>query len=86
MKIATAIIASAAIVVGCSKDPFSKAQAEYITGCASSGVPEELCECSFEKLAAEFGKQEIVYAYNTQQLPPGYAEKGVEYLQVCMSE
>lgn len=86
MKHIAVAIACASILVGCSKGPYEKAFDEYVTGCTYSGAPEELCECSFEKVTEMIGEKEIARAYNTNSTPPRFNELLMQSVAICVSE
>lgn len=84
MFIRTVVIGAVIAMVGCSKDPYEQAKDEYISGCGGSGVPEELCECSFEKIAKIYSREDIVYSYNSGRMLPDGIENTNNALQECM--
>lgn len=86
MLIRTVIVGMTLVMAGCSKDPYEKAKDEYISGCGSSGVPEELCECAFDKLTDVYSKEDIVYSFNSGRMLPDIMQNTDQALQACMAQ
>lgn len=82
-----AVIAIVAIsITGCSKDPYTKAADEFISGCKKSRVPEEICECTFAKVTEVYSKQGIVTMYNSGQMPPDFMNTNAQAMEICLAQ
>ena len=86
MKTMAVIAISVACLAGCSKDPYTKAQDEFVTGCERTGVPEEICECTFAKVTEVYSKQGIITMYNSGQMPPDFMNTNTQAMEVCMAQ
>lgn len=84
MLIRTIVVGMALAAAGCSKDPYEKARDEYISGCESSGVPEELCDCAFGKLTEIYSREAIVFSFNSGRMLPDMMTNTDNAMQACM--
>jgi hypothetical protein len=69
LKLLGLVLVVAFLVSKCSSDT-SKARREYIAGCTQSGVPDSVCECTFDKMVDHYGDEVIGGMRRGQSVPP----------------
>jgi hypothetical protein len=60
-------------LAACGDSELRAAEKQFVAGCNSSGVPESVCVCVFDKMKDHYGRDRIV-TFDTDGVPPDYLE------------
>lgn len=84
MRILVVALAALALAA-CSRSEFDQLRKDFLAGCTSTGVPDDQCECSFNKLKEKY-PPEVMVAINRRGIPPeGFTDDAMQAQLLCVA-
>lgn len=72
----------ALLVSGCGDSEINKLRSAFIDGCKSSGVPKDVCSCSFDKTEENYTKNQLLQM-NKGVIPEGFLDFQLKAMLSC---
>ncbi|RYY78293.1 MAG: hypothetical protein EOO69_11245 [Moraxellaceae bacterium] len=69
-------------VSGCA----SKTERQFVSGCESTGVDEDICECVFDKLEDKYGEDDLKHSLYTMNQTERFQHDMLNSTMQCMQE
>lgn len=83
MKLFT-LLASVLVLSACARSDFDQFKSDFMDGCEKTGGTDYVCNCTFDKVEKEYGKEKIEHYQKTQNPPMSLLEFSTQSRLECM--
>lgn len=61
-------------LTACARSDYDNFKKDFMEGCAKSGGTDYVCECTFDKVEKEYGREKLEHFQRTQNPPMSMVE------------